>query len=105
MFQKTILAFRVFRHSLLIVSILLTTVLVFTIYQNAATENLLLPIFIIGRMFIFVPILLAFTKFKKKEFIYYRNLGLSKYHLLIYLWIFDTILSIAILNLSYAIIR
>ena len=105
MFQKTILAFRVFRHSLLIVSLLLTMSFVLIIYSNADSENISLPILIIGRVIIFAPILYLFCKIKSNIFIYYRNLGLPKFKLLIYIYIFDAVSSIIILNLCYAIIK
>ena len=103
MFKKVSLAFRVFRCYLLIVSVILTAIFVFVIYRNIEIDWVL-QTSIIWRTLIFAPVLYWFNLAKKSEFVYYRNLGLSKLGLIIYIFIFDILLTIAILNISYAII-
>lgn len=105
MFHKIALASRVYIKSLLFVGLLLTTAFVFIIYSGAAAEGGSLPMLVLGRIFVFAPILYVFHEFKKKEFIYYRNLGLSRLRLLASLWLLDAALSIIILATSYAIIK
>lgn len=104
MFRKIVLALRVYVASLLFVGVLLTGAFVFIVCVNAGAENLSLPGLVLGRMVVFVPVLYLFYEFKKREFIYYRNLGVPRLRLLIYLELIDTTMSIIILAACYAII-
>lgn len=105
MLQKIALVFRLYRHSLLFLSILLTSVFIFIMYDNQGAESIELRQFIYARVIIFAPVLYLFYEFKKKEFIYYRNLGISRLRLLTYIEIIDIVVSTIILAVSYAIIK
>lgn len=105
MFRKIALVSRVYIESLLFVSVLLTSSFVFIVYVNTEPQNISLPGLILGRILVFTPVLYMFYEFKKKEFIYYRNLGLSQLRLLIYLELLDAALSMVIIIISYVIIK
>lgn len=105
MIRKIVLAYRVYGHSLMPASIILTAAFAFIIYKYRHLEEFSLSIMIIGRILVFIPVLYLFYEFRKKEFMYYRNLGLSNRRLLISLALIDTVIAIAVLILSYVIFR
>lgn len=105
MIQRVALAFRVYRTSLLIVGVLLTSVFGYLVYQNAGAEKSDLHVFIIARTVVFLPVLYLFYEFRKNEFTYYRNLGLSKKRLLIYICLIDVLLSIILLSTIHVVFK
>ena len=86
------------------VSLLLTAVFGLILYFNMGVGGFA-EMLTIARINIFAPILYLFFKFKNKELLYYNNLGLSKWQLLIFIYIYDIIFSITILSLCYEAFR
>lgn len=103
--QNIALPYRVYKHAIMPVSIILTVAFAYAIYINRDVESLSLPIIILGRIFLTIPVLYFFYEYKKREFTYYRNLGLSRWRLLTNVALIDITIAVIILILSYAILR
>ena len=105
MLQKAALIYRLYRQSIMFISIIILCVFAYGIYIARNEEHFMLSIVIFARIFVFLPIMYFFYERKKREFPYYRNLGVTKWEILSYIYIVDTVLSIIILTLCYVIFR
>ena len=105
MLQKATLIYRLYKQSLMFISIILLCVFAYGIYISRNGEQFMLFLVIFARIFVFLPIMYFFYERKKREFLYYRNLGVTKWEILSYIYILDMVLSIFILTLSYVIFR
>lgn len=105
MVRKLAIIYRLYLHSLMFLGIVLSVAFVYVIYLARNVEHFSLFLIIFFRIVVFIPVLYFFSEFKKKEFMYYRNLGITKLQSLSYIYIIDSIIAIVILTISYVIFR
>lgn len=101
--RELALSFRVYSKSLLFICFIITIAFVYIILNNKNIESFSLQVIIISRMIIFTLIFSFFYFAKKREFIYYRNLGLSKFQLLRNITLIDFVMSNTIMIIAYVI--
>ena len=92
------LIFRFYHQTMMFISLLLTAIFIYICVVNGRYVSFSAPAVIIARQVIFVVIVYFISLFKRQELIYYRNLGLSKYKILIIPTIIDCLISIIILD-------
>lgn len=101
--RELALSFRIYSKSLLFICFIITIAFVYIILNNKNIESFSLQVIIISRMIIFTLIFSFFYFAKKREFIYYRNLGLSKFQLLRNITLIDFVMSNTIMIIAYVI--
>lgn len=87
----------------MIVCFILTALFSYIIITNKELSVFSLPLTLLGRIMVAIPVLYLFYEFRKKEFMYYRNLGISKWQLLSCLLIIDVCIFFPIMIFVYVI--
>lgn len=101
--KKVRIVLRAYTSSLMWVAILLNGTFVFTIFKSRHLDSFSPTAMVVGRGIIIIPVLYLFYELRKKELLYYRNLGISRMQFLSLMAIIDFIISTVALILAYAI--
>jgi len=97
MMKKLYLILRFYRQSMMLIAVLLTSWTIYVGLKNNHYESFSTSAIIAARQLIFVLLIYFVYQYKKKEFTYYRNLGLSWIHILIVPMLIDCLISTIII--------
>lgn len=101
--KKSKIIFRVYKNSVIFISFLLTGAFTYVVINNKAYESFPMPIIMMARVIVLIPVLYLFYELRKKEFMYYRNLGISKWQLLSGIFVIDIIFAYIVMIAAYII--
>ncbi len=101
--RKILIVYKVYKQWLMFIGLVLSVIMASPIYLNEDFNSSYIYLIIFIRIIVFLPILYFLKGNRKNEFMYYRNMGLTKWELLSYIYALDTIITIIIICLTHAI--
>ncbi len=101
--RKLSIIYRVYKRFLMFIGLVFTVAMSYITYENYDAESFRITAVILGRALLFCPVLYLFQGFNENEFMYYRNLGITKWQLLSYIFALDLTIAIIIILTTYAI--